>query len=152
MAKKECPRVGDRIVLKINGDLSKNTPLGMVEDFGYGSGWKHNGVVLTGEQTQEFMVVEVGYQPNLAAVQRAIEAKYGVKPEDHRGQWMQAYRAEYEANGTNPVGIADASWVYPNGFANFPYVYSDGRPYFYWTGGDLYEYWLWLVPAPAPGK
>ena len=97
-------------------------------------------------------MVEVGYQPNLAAVQRAIEAKYGVKPEDHRGQWMQAYRAEYEANGTNPVGIADASWVYPNGFANFPYVYSDGRPYFYWTGYDLSGRWLWLVPAPAPGK
>jgi len=152
MAKKECPRVGDRIVLKINGDLLKNTLLGMVEDFGYGSGWKHNGVVLTGEQTQEFMVVEVGYQPNLAAVQRAIEAKYGVKPEDHRGQWMQAYRAEYEANGTNPVGIADASWVHPLGDAYFPFVSLFGLPFFYWTVLDLLEFWLWLVPAPAPGK
>ena len=147
----EYPKEGEAFELTLDGDAPENAPLEVVRSFGYDpTGWSHNGPTVTGKQTRQFMLVGIGYQPNLAAAKSALEAKYGPTPE---GQWMKAFKDAYpEANGVNPVGVADASWVLPNGCAYFPFVSSGGKPYFRWTVSYLVEGWLWLVPAPAPGK
>lgn len=150
MSKKQCPKVGERFTLTLKANEANNTPLGIVKEWGYSKrGWKHRGEVLTGEQTKEFMLVEVGYQSNIDAVKRAIEMLYGIPPKQHKGQWKQAYLAEYEPNSTNHIGIADNSWVTPDGNHVFPCLLADGRSRFSWSGHDFdKEEWLWLVPAP----
>ena len=147
---KPYPQVNVPFELTLDGDLPENTLMGIVEAFGYKpAGWDYNGTVLTGKQTRQFMLVGIGYQPNLAEAKKVLEAKYGPTPE---GQFMKAFKDEYEANGINPVGVADDSWVDPLGRARFPFVNSDGEPDFYWTARDLDGHRLWLVFAPAPGK
>ncbi len=147
---KPYPQVNVPFELTLDGDLPENTPMGIVEAFGYKpAGWDYNGTVLTGKQTRQFMLVGIGYQPNLAEAKKVLEAKYGPTPE---GQFMKAFKDEYEANGINPVGVADDSWVGPGGFARFPCVSSGGGPGFDWTGRVLDEGRRWLVFVPAPGK
>lgn len=146
--RKPCPRPGEAFELTLDGTIPENTPLGVVRAFGYDpSSWRHNGALVTGKQKRQFMLVSIGYQSNLAEAKKTLEAKHGPTPE---GQWMMAFKDEFEANGTNPVGVADPSWVGPSGDVDFPCVGSDGEPLFNWAGFNFGGLWLWLVAAPAP--
>lgn len=138
------PDVGVEFELTIDGDATD--PFGMVRNDGYDpEGWEHKGSRVTGRQARRFKLVQVGRQPNLEAVRRAL-ALYGDIPE---GQWREAFKAAYPTpDCKGPIGVADPSWVLPDGSRDFPYL-SDGFSRwlsdFFWTAGRYVDGWRWLV-------
>lgn len=145
-AVKQYPQVGEIFELELDADAPENTPLGMVQAFGYDpKGWDFAGTPLTGKCRGKFKLVQIGHQPHLEAIQTALEAEYGPTPS---GQWIKAFKCAFpEADGNGPVGIADTSWIRPSGNDNFPFVESNGKPDFTWTGTP-YKSWRWLVAVP----
>ena len=145
---RQYPELDEVFELELDADAPENAPLpGMVNAFGYDpDGWEFTGTPLAGNLKGKFKLVQVGAQPNLDAVEAALEAKYGPTPS---GQWMRAFKYVFPiADGKGPIGVADASWVHPDSFGRFPYVNYSGRPYFRWTGHDPYDNWRWLVAVP----
>jgi len=144
---KKHPPIGEVFELELDANVDGNTPLGMVEAFGYNPlGWRFTGATLIGRLRKKFKLVQIGYRPNPDAAKTALEAEYGPTPQ---GQWMKAFKDAYpEAGSKGPVGVTDVSWVHPNGHASFPYVDSRGLPIFNWAGDALDEDWRWLVAVP----
>lgn len=137
------PAVGEAFELTLDGDAPENQPLQIVRDCGYTGKWRHNGRTVQGKQTRRFKLAQVGYQPNLDGVKSAFPTSGSVE-----GQWIKAFKAAYpQPDGNGPIGIADASWVYPNGGAGFPIVGSFGDLDFHWAGDAHGADWRWLVPA-----
>lgn len=137
------PEIGVEFELTLDGNAPENQPLEMVRKSGgyHLTEWKHKGPVVAGQQTRRFKLVQVGYQPNLDAVKKAL-ALHGDIPE---GQWREAFKRRFRRpDGKGHIGIADSSWVDPDGTL-FPYVHTDGRSDFDRAGGDLGGYWRWLV-------
>lgn len=108
--------------------------------------WKFSGKEIILPQTNQFKLVQIGYQPNWEAVKAAL-AHHGIIPQ---GQWRRAFKEAYpHHDGKGPIGVADASWVSPHGPVRFPSVYSDGATDFYWTAYDFRVSWRWLVAVQA---
>ena len=146
---RQYPAIGEVFELELDADAPENQPLpGLVQAFGYDpEGWKFMGKPLTGKLKGRFKLVQVGYQPNLDAAKKALEAEHGPTPS---GQWMKAFLDAFsKPDGKGSVGVADASWVVPFGSVSFPCVYSDGEPYFFWIDRDLSWCWRWLVAVPC---
>lgn len=147
-AVKRYPEVGEVFELELDADNPENAPLpGMLQAFDYNpEGWRFTGTPLTGKHQRKFKLVQIGYQPNLEAAKKVLQASYGPTPS---GQWMKAFKDAYpKSDSMVPVGVADASWISPYGDIHFPCVDSDNEPGFYWTGHDLGERWRWLVAVP----
>ena len=137
------PAVGEIFELTLDGDAPENQPLQIVRDCGYTGKWRHNGRTVKGKQTRRFKFAQAGYQPNLDGVKSALPTSGSVE-----GQWIKAFKAAYpQSDGNGPVGIADASWIYPPVGADFPVVLTDGDLDFYWAGYGQGADWRWLVPA-----
>lgn len=119
------------------------TGLEMVRRFGYNpENWKFNGEEIAAPQTKQFMLVEIGSQPNLEAVNKAL-AQHGVTP---LGQWCAAFKEAYpQPDGIGPIGIAKSSWVDPLNSVNFPCVDTGGVSSFIWTVSGFEGDWRWLV-------
>jgi len=146
-AVKQYPRVGEVFELELDADVDDNTPLGIVKTLGYDpEDWEFRGAPLTSKLKGKFMLVKIGAQPNLDAAKAALEDKHGPTPS---GQWMRLFKDAYpETDGNGPVGIADASWVYPDDSARFPCVDYGGWLTFGWAAYYSGEDWRWLVTVP----
>ncbi len=137
------PKPGEVFELTLDADALGNQPFVMVHDDSYVNlDWRHDGRRLSGLQVGRFKFVQVGYQPNWAGVQNEL-LKFGKIP---CGQWRQALKARFAFAPNCPVGVADASWVYPEGKTSFPIIRPDGSSGFIWTDNhEFNEEWFWLI-------
>ena len=134
------PKIDEEFELTLDGSDPNVQPLAMVKNYGYNpEGWKHDGPLVKGQQTQKFKLVQKG--GTWDEIGKVVGG-------DLEGQWLEAFRAQYpESDGEHPVGVHDASWVSPNGRAGFPCVSRSAGPGFGWTDNDFFVSWLWLVPV-----
>lgn len=141
------PTTGDVFELTLDGDARENDPIEMVRRDGYLEleKWRHTGTKVAGTQTRHFKLISVGYCVNWDEVKRKL-AKHGELPE---GQWREAFKAKYPTpDGNGPIGVPDASWVYPGDrayFPYFPYVHAHGESRFFWSVDGSRGRWRWLV-------
>lgn len=138
------PEIGEVFELTRDGNDPNSDPIVMVRRDGYDQPerWKFKGEYLIGAQTLQFKLVSIGYQPNFDAVLLAL-AGHGCIP---GGQWREVFKVRFtKPDGKGPIGIADASWVFPNDDSGFPCVHTGGGSGFHGTGPGFSDSWRWLV-------
>lgn len=136
------PQAGEVFELTATKEL---TGLGLVAYFGfYPDRWQFTGKTVTAGTTKRFRLVEVGYQPNLAAVAKVCTKPGQKVPE---GVWMQTFSETFGSNirDRNIVGVADSSWVNPRGLVEFPLVYKHSGRSFSRADNVQDDDLLWLV-------
>ena len=113
------PEIGEKFELAIPEPL---TGVELNNRFGYGAspvdGWAFIKAGILQPQTKSFMIVSVGRQRNLEALQRSLSLE-GKIPD---GRWLAPFvRSFPRYDGRGLIGIADAWWWSRDGF-NFPCI------------------------------
>ena len=152
----QIPEVGKVFELTSNGTTF--SPMGLVSSSGVvdTTGWTHSGPRERELKTRKFKLVNIDEQANIKGVRLALN--HTMVPE---GQWIDAFRAVYQAAPDTRVsiGVADPAWKDPRGSRCFPSlesVYIGDSLKYEWrlefnlengAGVPFEDTWRWLVFA-----
>lgn len=138
------PDNGKVFELTLDGDAAN--PNEMEKKYGCRSrNLKFKGHRIRGLLTCRFILMSVGYQPNVEAANLALTAHGVPSP----GQWREAFMIKYpRPSGNEPIGFTGDEWASPTGELYFPFAVRNNRwwrPDFRGCFNSLPPFWRFAV-------